>query len=84
MLATTRRTASYACSVAAKANRARRPGVVVQIWLKQYSTATDLPVPNKTKVWDSVDEAVKDIKSGDVLLSAGKRYNQSNECDEMD
>lgn len=27
---------------------------------------------SKGKVWDNVDEAVKDVKSGDVLLSAGK------------
>jgi len=36
-----------------------------------YSTAGELPVPNKTKVWDSVDEAIKDVKSGDTLLSGG-------------
>ncbi|OSX65123.1 hypothetical protein POSPLADRAFT_1178767 [Postia placenta MAD-698-R-SB12] len=45
--------------------------VVVRLHVRQYSTPTDLPVPNKTKVWDSVDEAVKDVKSGDVLLSGG-------------
>ncbi|KAF7359303.1 Succinyl-CoA:3-ketoacid-coenzyme A transferase [Mycena sanguinolenta] len=27
--------------------------------------------PKKSKVWDSADEAVRDIKSGDVLLCAG-------------
>lgn len=46
--------------------------VVVRLHVRQYSTPTDLPVPNKTKVWDSVDEAVKDVKSGDVLLSGGE------------
>lgn len=30
--------------------------------------------PKKSKVWDSVDEAVKDIKSGDVLLCGGARH----------
>lgn len=30
------------------------------------------PVPRKTKVWDSVDEAVKDVKSGDILLCGGE------------
>ena len=28
----------------------------------------DAPIPKKTKVWDSVDEAVADIKAGSVLL----------------
>lgn len=40
--------------------------------VRKYSTPTDLPVPKKTKVWESVDEAVKDVKSGDVLLCGGK------------
>lgn len=34
-----------------------------------YSTPAD--VPGKSKVWASADEAVKDIKSGSVLLCAG-------------
>ncbi|KDQ60681.1 hypothetical protein JAAARDRAFT_125080 [Jaapia argillacea MUCL 33604] len=38
---------------------------------RYFSTPTDLPVPNKTKVWDSADEAVKDVKSGDIILSGG-------------
>ncbi|KAL6305352.1 3-oxoacid CoA-transferase [Sparassis latifolia] len=46
-------------------------GVVVQLRVRHYSTPTDIPVPNKTKVWDSVDDAVKDVKSGDVLLAGG-------------
>lgn len=46
------------------------PAPVVVAW-RLYSTATDDVVPNKRKVWDSVDEAIKDIKSGDVLLSGG-------------
>ncbi|KAH7927092.1 3-oxoacid CoA-transferase [Leucogyrophana mollusca] len=41
------------------------------ITIRQYSTPTDLPVPNKKKVWESADEAVKDVKSGDVLLCGG-------------
>ncbi|KZT42029.1 3-oxoacid CoA-transferase [Sistotremastrum suecicum HHB10207 ss-3] len=36
-----------------------------------YSTPTDIPVPNKSKVWDSVDDALKDVKSGDTILSGG-------------
>lgn len=26
----------------------------------------------KRKVWDSADEAVKDVKTGDILLSGGR------------
>lgn len=40
--------------------------------IKTYSTVVDIPVPNKKKVWDSADEAVKDVKPGDVLLSGGE------------
>ncbi|PSR94052.1 hypothetical protein PHLCEN_2v4480 [Hermanssonia centrifuga] len=46
------------------------PAPVVIAW-RLYSTLPDDVVPNKRKVWDSVDEAIKDIKSGDVLLSGG-------------
>ncbi|EPT06067.1 hypothetical protein FOMPIDRAFT_158855 [Fomitopsis schrenkii] len=48
--------------------------VFVRLWIRCYSvggTQAELPVPNKTKVWDSVDEAVKDVRSGDTLLSGG-------------
>ncbi|ESK90298.1 coenzyme a [Moniliophthora roreri MCA 2997] len=38
---------------------------------RQYSTPTNIPVPNKTKVWDSVDEAVKDVQSGNTVLVGG-------------
>lgn len=38
-------------------------------WLAVVANA---PAPAKTKVWDSVDEAVKDVKSGDILLSGGQ------------
>ncbi|KAG2745209.1 nagb/rpia/CoA transferase-like protein [Suillus brevipes Sb2] len=31
----------------------------------------ELPIHNKSKVWKSVDEAVKNVKSGDVLLCGG-------------
>lgn len=46
----------------------------VRLRIRFYSaggTQAELPVPNKTKVWDSVDEAVKDVESGDTLLSGG-------------
>lgn len=36
-----------------------------------YSVVTDAPVPRKGKVWDSIDEAVQVVKSGDTLLSGG-------------
>ena len=40
-----------------------------------YSTVvTEEALPTKKKVWDSVDEAVADVKSGDVLLSGGTYY----------
>ncbi|GLB35453.1 putative key enzyme for ketone body catabolism [Lyophyllum shimeji] len=38
---------------------------------RKYSTHVDIPVPKKSKLWDSADEAVQDIKSGDVLLCGG-------------
>lgn len=38
---------------------------------RALSTATELPVPNKSKVWKSADEAVKDVKDGDTVLSGG-------------
>ena len=36
-----------------------------------YSVVADAPAPTKRKVWDSVEEAIADVKSGDVLLSGG-------------
>lgn len=36
------------------------------------SVPTSIPVPDKTKVYSSADEAVKDIKSGSVVLSGGR------------
>jgi hypothetical protein len=40
---------------------------------RKYSTPVDLPVPNKTKLWESAEEAVEGdaIKSGDTLLCGG-------------
>ncbi|KAF7295353.1 Succinyl-CoA:3-ketoacid-coenzyme A transferase [Mycena indigotica] len=37
---------------------------------RKYSSIPDEP-PAKSKVWESVQEAIKDIKSGDVLLCGG-------------
>ncbi|KAF8522262.1 3-oxoacid CoA-transferase [Hysterangium stoloniferum] len=40
--------------------------------IRLYSTSLDeSPIPKVKKVWDSADEAVKDVKSGDILLSGG-------------
>ncbi len=36
--------------------------------VRKYNTPTG---PTEGKIWDSVDDAVKDIKSGDVLLCGG-------------
>lgn len=36
---------------------------------RKYNTPTDIA---KSKVWASVDEAVKDVKSGDILLCGGQ------------
>ena len=38
---------------------------------RSLNVAADAPVPRKRKVWDSVDEAIKDVKPGDTLLSGG-------------
>ncbi|KAG6868214.1 hypothetical protein C0993_006077 [Termitomyces sp. T159_Od127] len=38
---------------------------------RKYSTATDSPAPRKSKLWKSADEAIQDVKSGDVLLCGG-------------
>lgn len=43
----------------------------LRLKVRCYSTPADLPVPNKSKVWESAEEAVKDVKSGDTLLSGG-------------
>ena len=46
-----------------------------------YSVVADAPVPTKRKVYDSVEEAIKDVKSGDVLLSGGtctSEWSESN------
>lgn len=39
--------------------------------LRFLNVAADAPVPRRRKVWDSVDEAIKDVKAGDTLLSGG-------------
>lgn len=39
--------------------------------VRSYAVVADAALPKRTKVWDSIDEAVKDVKSGDILLSGG-------------
>lgn len=55
--------------------RVRRP-LYISFAARQhrfYSTPLDAaPIPDVQKVWDSADEAVKDVKSGDTILSGGK------------
>ncbi|KAJ7118722.1 3-oxoacid CoA-transferase [Mycena epipterygia] len=52
--------------------RSSRPALRLAVFTsvtRKYSLPAE--PPKKSKVWDSADEAVKDIKSGDVLLCAG-------------
>ncbi|KZT11307.1 3-oxoacid CoA-transferase [Laetiporus sulphureus 93-53] len=51
--------------------RALHPALVASARVRFYTIVTDAPIPKKTKVWSSADEAVKDVKSGDVVLSGG-------------
>ena len=58
---------------------ARWPGVQYRIQLAQrklrsYHSAPHEPTPSTNKVWDSVDEAIADVESGDVLLSGGASH----------
>lgn len=39
---------------------------------KSTTVQQNIPIPKKTKVWESADEAVKDIKSGSIVLAGGK------------
>lgn len=48
--------------VASSSSRAART------WSRTYAQH----VPKSRKVYDSADEAVKDIKTGDILLSGGE------------
>lgn len=38
---------------------------------RSYAVVQGASVPSSRKVWDSVEEAIQDVKSGDVLLSGG-------------
>ena len=39
---------------------------------RHYSIPADTLIPKKSKVWNSADEAIKDVKSGSVLFCGGK------------
>jgi len=41
------------------------------VQLRGFATPADASPTKTSKVWDSIDEAVKDVKSGDVLLCGG-------------
>lgn len=46
---------------------------VTTLTAKRYlSVVHDAPIPKKSKVWKSADDAVKDVKSGDIVLSGGQ------------
>ncbi|KZT68165.1 3-oxoacid CoA-transferase [Daedalea quercina L-15889] len=51
----------------------RRPAhpVLVAARVRFYTVVQDAPIPKKTKVWSSADEAIKDVKSGDTILCGG-------------
>lgn len=65
--------------LATRRTRAQAPSLWIAIGHPQAhlsgvkSVTTNAPIPRKTKVWDSAEEAVKDIKDGDVILSGGAR-----------
>jgi hypothetical protein len=45
--------------------------------VRYYGTLSQLPsAPRRGKVWDSVADAVNDLKSGDVILCGGSSTNE--------
>jgi len=48
-----------------------RAGLPFVHLVRAYAVPANTHVPRKKKVWNSVDEAVSIVKSGDVLLSGG-------------
>ena len=48
--------------------------IVVAARIRFYSVVANASRPKKTKVWDSVDDALKDVKSGDTILSGGELW----------
>jgi hypothetical protein len=63
-----------ACLDRMLAARAFKSAIRVQLtWasVRQYSLPLDLPVPKTKKLWDSAEEAIHDVKSGDTLMCGG-------------
>jgi len=58
----------------ARVNQAQVPGAWSTHTFRFLNVAAGAPVPRKRKVWDSVDEAIKDVRSGDMLLSGGSWF----------
>lgn len=54
-----------------RVNQARTQAAWPTQSFRYLNVAAGAPVPRKRKVWDLVDEAVRDVKSGDTLLSGG-------------
>ena len=46
--------------------------------MRYYSVVVNAPRPNKTKIWDSVEDAIKDVKSGDVVFAWTWNNNTGN------
>ncbi|KAK7035728.1 succinyl-CoA:3-ketoacid-coenzyme A transferase [Favolaschia claudopus] len=51
--------------------RAGRPALRFSVASVARKYSLPAEPPKKSKVWDSIDEAISDVKSGDVLLCAG-------------
>ncbi|KAH7908582.1 3-oxoacid CoA-transferase [Hygrophoropsis aurantiaca] len=49
----------------------RSTSFALHVRIRHYSVAVGGQAPKRRKVWDSADEAVADVKSGDILLSGG-------------
>ncbi|KAK7693692.1 hypothetical protein QCA50_003263 [Cerrena zonata] len=60
------------CTRAATGPLLRVRVTVTTLTAKRYlSVVHDHPIPKKSKVWKSAEDAVKDVKSGDIVLSGG-------------
>lgn len=51
-----------------------RPVVSILACASVRNISSKIPVPNISKVWESVDDAVKDVKSGDTIVCGGTSY----------
>lgn len=61
------------CTRAATGPLLRVRVTVTTLTAKRYlSVVHDHPIPKKSKVWKSAEDAVKDVKSGDIVLSGGQ------------